>query len=228
MNPQSIVVQQAPVPAQQLILLFHGYGANADDLVPLGRRLASAFPAATVVSVAGPEPMGYPGGRQWFALDGVDDASRVVRVAAAMPRFLDVIRGWQRRCSATAERTAFVGFSQGAIMALESCSGPNPPAGRVIAIAGRFARLPEAAPASVSFHLLHGKADPVIPYRHSVEAAEHLLALGADVTADIEPFVGHEINEDIVRLALQRLTTHVPKRLWDEAMRAAGAEGILE
>src|SRR5512141_1049616 len=115
MNPQSIVVQQAPVPAQQLILLFHGYGANADDLVPLGRRLASAFPAATVVSVAGPEPMGYPGGRQWFALDGADDANRVVRVAAAMPGFRDLIRGWQQRCGVTAERTALVGFSQGAI-----------------------------------------------------------------------------------------------------------------
>jgi len=226
MNPQSIVVQQAPVPAQQLILLLHGYGANADDLVLPGRRLASAFPAATVVSVAGPEPMGYPGGLQWFAVDGVDDANRVVRVAAAMPGFLDVIRGWQQHCGVAVERTALVGFSQGAIMALESCVGPNPPAGRVVAIAGRFARLPAAVPASVTFHLLHGKADPVMPYRHSVEAAQHLLALGVDVTADIEPFVGHEINEDIVRLALQRLTTHVPQRLWDEAMRAAAAEGI--
>ena len=126
----------------------------------------------------------------------------------------------------TAERTALAGFSQGAIMALEACVGSSPPAGRVIAIAGRFARLPEAVPASVTFHLLHGKADAAIPYRHTVEAAERLLALGGDVTADIEPFVGHEINEDIVRLALQRLTTHVPKRLWDEAMRAAEAEGI--
>ncbi len=226
MYPQSIVVQEASGPAQQLILLFHGYGANAEDLVPLGRRLASAFPRATVVSVAGPEPTGYPGGLQWFALDGVDDARRVTRVAAAMPGFLEVIRGWQQRCGVTADRTAIVGFSQGSIMVLESCLGSNPPAGRVIAIAGRFAHLPDAVPTSVTFHLLHGKEDPVIPCRHSVEAAQHLLALGGDVTADIEPFAGHEINEDISRLVLQRLTTYVPRRLWDEALRAAEEEGM--
>jgi phospholipase/carboxylesterase len=137
-----------------------------------------------------------------------------------------VIRSWQQRCGVTADRTAFIGFSQGSIMALESCLGSNPPAGRVIAIAGRFAPLPDAVPTSVTFHLLHGKEDPVIPCRHSVEAAQHLLALGGDVTADIEPFAGHEINEDISRLVLQRLTTYVPKRLWDEALRAAEAEGI--
>jgi phospholipase/carboxylesterase len=225
MNPDSIVVQEPSGPAQQLILLFHGYGANAEDLVPLGRRLAQAFPAALIVSVAAPGRTGYPGGLQWFSLDGVTDVNRVTRLADALPGFLDEIRGWQQRAGVAAERTALVGFSQGSIMVLEASVGDAPPAARVIAIAGRFAQLPTAAPATVTFHLLHGKADPVMPYRHSVEAADRLLELGGDVTADIRPFVGHEINDDLIQLAIQRLSSHVPKRLWDEAMRAAEARG---
>jgi phospholipase/carboxylesterase len=225
MHPDSIVVQEGPGPAQQLILLFHGYGANAEDLVPLGRRLAQAFPTALIVSVAAPGKRGYPGGRQWFSLDGVTDANRVTRVAEALPGFLAEIRGWQQRAGVAAERTALVGFSQGSIMVLEASLGDAPPAARVIAIAGRLAQLPAAAPLSVTFHLLHGQADPVMPCRHSVEAAQRLLELGGDVTADILPFVGHEIHDDLMRLAIQRLSSHVPKRLWDEAMRAAEAEG---
>jgi phospholipase/carboxylesterase len=227
MNSQSIVVQEAPGGAQQLFLLFHGYGANAGDLVPLGRRLAQAFPQATVVSVAAPQPMAYPGGLQWFSLDGINDLNRVTRIEEALPDFLQTIRGWQSRYAVTPARTALVGFSQGTMMALEASLADPAPAGRVVGIAGRFGRLPTAVPANVSIHLLHGKDDAIVPYKHTVEAAHRLLDLGGDVTADVYPFVGHEIREELVQTVLQRLTTHVPKCLWDEAMRAAPVDGKL-
>ena len=72
-----------------------------------------------------------------------------------------------------------------------------------------------------TLYLLHGKDDAVVPYRHTVEAAHRLLELGGDVTADVHPFVGHEIPEETMGVVLQRLTTHVPRRMWEEAMRAA-------
>jgi predicted esterase len=71
-------------------------------------------------------------------------------------------------------------------------------ASRVLAFSGRFASLPVAALPQTTVHLFHGKADPVIPYVHSVQAAEHLIALGGDVTAEIEPFVGHQLHEDLL------------------------------
>jgi len=222
MSAEAIVVQEAPGDAQQLFLLFHGYGANAEDLVPLGQRLADAFPHATVVSLAAPEPMAYPGGLQWFSLDGINDINRATRVAEVLPSFLDTIHGWQQRVGVGPAGTALVGFSQGSIMALEASLTEPPPAGRVVAIAGRFARLPVAVSRTVTVHLFHGKEDAVVPCRHTIEAAHRLLDLGGDVTADVYPFIGHEIREEIVQAALQRLTTHVPRRLWDEAMQAAG------
>jgi phospholipase/carboxylesterase len=220
MNPRSIVVQQPVARSGQLILLCHGLGANAGDLVPLALRVAQAFPHGTVVSVSAPQPTGYPGGYQWFDIDGITDASRVERIAAAMPGFLGEIRGWQQAVGVTEAATALVGFSQGSMMALESSMLPSPPAARVVGIAGRFARLPEAAPARTTIHLLHGEADPVVPCRHTIDAAQRLRDLGADVTADVFPLLGHGIDDELAERVVDRLRSYVPRHLWDEALGA--------
>jgi len=41
------------------------------------------------------------------------------------------------------------------------------------------------------------------------------------VTADVVPFTGHEITSEIAELAVERLLGHVPRRMWDEALRTA-------
>ena len=213
------MIQRPAGRTEQLFVLVHGFGASAADLVPVGERLAKAFPASTVVSLEAPLPAGNPGGFQWFPLAGVTDANRPGRVADALPDFRGEINAWQRFLDVARDATALVGFSQGAIMSLESSVGPAWVAGRTVAIAGRFAALPAQWPEAVTAHLLHGKEDPVIPYRHTIDAAHHLLALGVDVTADVIPFIGHTIDDVIIELLLRRLQTHVPRRIWDEAMR---------
>lgn len=220
MHP-SVVVQRPAGPPAQLFLLFHGFGTDEHDMVPLGRLLAADFPNALIVSVGAVQPSDAGQGRQWFALRDLTDENRVARVAAAMPAFLEAIRAWQADSGVEVAATALVGFSQGAIMALESTSVETPVAGRVIAVAGRFAALPTRAPAATTLHLIHGKADSVVPYRHTIAAAERIIGLGGDATADVLPFVGHLIDDEIVALMLERLTGYVPRRLWDEAMRAS-------
>ena len=63
----------------------------------------------------------------------------------------------------------------------------------------------------------------MIPYRHAVEAAHRLRELGGDVTADVVPFTGHEISGEIAEMVVERLLGHVPKRMWEEALRVAQA-----
>jgi phospholipase/carboxylesterase len=215
----AIVVQQACGQPQQLFVLAHGFGANAADLVPLAERIARAFPHSTVVSIEAPLAAGNPGGYQWFPLAGISEANRGERIRDAMPGFCAEIRAWQRDTGAIPAITALVGFSQGAMMALESTVGTEVIAARVVAISGRFAALPAQVPEQATFHLLHGKEDGVVPCRHTVDAAHRLLELGGDVTADIVPFIGHEIDDELIDLLLQRLRSHVPKRIWQEAMR---------
>lgn len=214
-DPQALVLQR-PAQVAQLILLFHGVGSNARSLAGLGQAYAQAFPQALVVAIDAPyESELVPGGRQWFSVRDVDEDNRPQRVAAALPAFEFAVRHWQQQSGVDAAGTALVGFSQGAIMALESVLRPEPVAARVVAIGGRFARLPEAPlHENSTVHLLHGKADTVMPYRHAIEGAMRLKTLGADFTADVLPYIGHELHPELVDLAVEKLQQHIPARLW--------------
>lgn len=221
MSNDALIVQRPAGPAKQLVLLFHGVGGDEADLRPVGERLAREYPEALVASLRAPHRSGSGTGRQWFSIEGIDEARRVERVAAELPAFVARVRAWQREAGLGPEATVLIGFSQGAIMALEAAgpSGDAALAGRVVALAGRYAQLPQTAPAGTTLFLIHGKADPVFHYGYTVEAAQHLVALGADVVADVIPGVGHGIDAEVLDLLVQRLRTHVPKRHWEAAMR---------
>jgi phospholipase/carboxylesterase len=223
MTQDALVVQQPVGPARQLVLLFHGLGADAADLGPVGERLAVEYPQALVVSLRAPYPCDFGFGYQWFSTVDVDDARRIERIRAEMPGFAQTVRRWQLEAALGPEATVLIGFSQGAMMVLEAVSyaGDAAIAGRVVALSGRYARLPDEAPAGTTLFLLHGKADDVVHYGYTVEAARHLVNLGADVVADILPFVGHTIDDEVLGLVVERLRKHVPKRHWEDAMRGA-------
>jgi phospholipase/carboxylesterase len=216
MHQSALIVQKPAEAAAQLILLFHGVGSEARSLVPLGQRLAAAFPQAMVVSVTAPHPSDIsPNGFQWFSVAGITEENRVDRVAAALPSFEACVTYWQAQAGVGAAATALVGFSQGAIMALASSVRPDPVAARIIAIGGRFAKLPHSPlHEGTSIHLLHGKADAVISYSHAVHAAHRLKDLGTDFTADVLPFIGHEVHPDLADMAIEKLKSHIPARLW--------------
>jgi phospholipase/carboxylesterase len=220
MTQNAHVIQQPSLPAAQLILLFHGVGSDAVSLRPLGERLAAEFPQAMVVAVAACQRSDSSTGFQWYSVSGVTEENHLGRVAEALPAFQACVAHWQQVAGVGAAATALVGFSQGAIMALESSKSNPTIASRVFALSGRFATLPEAAPTETTIHFLHGKVDEVIPYNHAVSAAHHLRDLGADITAEVLPFIGHEIHPDIIELVITKLSTHVPKRLWAEALKA--------
>ncbi len=54
---------------RQLVVFLHGYGADGNDLIGLGREWARLLPNAAFVSPNAPEPCAMsPMGRQWFNL----------------------------------------------------------------------------------------------------------------------------------------------------------------
>ena len=56
--------------ARQLVVFLHGYGADGNDLIEIGRAWQPLLPQAAFVSPHAPEPCGQaPVGRQWFPLD---------------------------------------------------------------------------------------------------------------------------------------------------------------
>lgn len=195
---------------QGLLLLFHGVGSNAEDLVPLGEALASRLPHSWVVSVRSPERSDFGSGWQWFSVQGVTEANRPARVVQAMPRFVDAVRSWQIETRVAPSATTLIGFSQGAIMALESTQQPEPVAGGVVAIAGRFAQPPRVAPPRLAMHLLHGEQDRVMPASLAADAAAQWRALGGAATLDVFEGLGHGIDRRVARRVAELLATVLP------------------
>lgn len=206
----------------QLMLLLHGWGAGAADMAPLAHLLQPAFPQAMLLAPQGFEPAdGGAPGRQWFSLAGITEDTRPARVAAVLPRLADWVHAAQQASGVGPAATALVGFSQGAILALELAQRHDGIAGRVLSFSGRYARLPEVALAHTTLHFLHGATDTVIPAAQSRLAVQRLAALQADATIDIGQGIGHSLAPALLQCALQRLQTHIPHRTWAAAMVAA-------
>jgi phospholipase/carboxylesterase len=144
-------------------------------------------------------------GWQWFSVRGVTIDNRASRVAMAMPGFVQAVARWQRQSGVDVAGTTLLGFSQGAIMALQSTQEPQPVAGRVVSMAGRFGAPPQRAPGHAQIHLLHGEADGVVPAQASIEAKAQLAALQADVTLDLFPGLGHGIDARMTARLWERL-----------------------
>ena len=71
---------------KQLVVFLHGYGANGNDLIAIGKQWRNLMPDAAFVAPNAPEPCGHvPGGRQWFRLTMQDPDERWTGVNKARP-----------------------------------------------------------------------------------------------------------------------------------------------
>ena len=189
----SIIVAQPAAPSE-LVLLFHGVGASARDLLPLAELLAKSLPQAMVVSVQAPFASDFGSGHQWFSVRGITEGNRPERIAQALPIFQDAVRRWQSEAGISSDKTTLIGFSQGAVMALESTQAGTAPARTIVSLAGRFAANVRHLNPGTVYHLIHGDRDEVVPTEHSIRGAAQLKQLGAEVTLDLVPSLGHGID----------------------------------
>ncbi|MDC8787046.1 esterase [Roseateles koreensis] len=222
-TPPAIVHLPASGAVDLCFILLHGVGADAASMDPLREALRAQYPQAALVSLNGPVPA--PGGGQaWFDVDGLTADSLTERLDQALPELIQRIQSWGLHFELSGERVALAGFSQGATMALEAAQAQEGLVGRVLAFSGGHAKRPDHAPHEVSIHLLHGMADALVPYQPVVTMARTLVSLGADVTADILPDIGHELHPTLIEKGMAQLRTFVPARLWRAAAAAAAEQ----
>ena len=139
-------------------------------------------------------------------MQGVTEQNRHQRIAEAMPLFVKTVRDWQQKSAVNPADTILIGFSQGAIMSLESTKVEQNLAGRIVSFSGRFASLPETAlVGETQIHFVHGQSDPVIAANNAVIAAERLQQLGNSCTLDLAPKVAHGISPQMIDAAIGRL-----------------------
>ena len=200
--------------ARRLVVFLHGYGADGNDLIELGRVWQPFLSDAAFVSPHAPEPCaGAPMGRQWFALTFRDPEERWKGVNAAAPilnRFLDAELG---RRSLPASALALVGFSQGTMMALHVGLRRAPAPAAIVGYSGLFVLPngagPEAVVADVLARppvlLIHGDRDELIPVQALFQATQALAALEVPTEWHISPGIGHGIDQEGLRHGVEFL-----------------------
>ncbi|MDO4231371.1 MAG: hypothetical protein Q4D19_04495 [Lautropia sp.] len=163
-----------------------------------------------------------------LALATADEPALTEAVATALPGLIGSIRVWQAQMKVLPEATALIGVGEGATMALvASLARPDdghPVCGRVSVLGGRYVVPAGEVLPTLLLHLLHGKADPLVHYQHTVKAAEALVKQGGDVVADIVPHETGPVSEELVGWLMNRLMNRVPRHIWQAAMRTTNDE----
>src|SRR6201991_4652390 len=105
--------------ARRLVVFLHGYGADGNDLIDIGRAWRGLLPHAAFVSPHAPEPCGQaPTGRQWFPLTFRDPNERWLGANKAAPVLNEFLDAELKRRNLPPSALALVGFSQGTMMSL--------------------------------------------------------------------------------------------------------------
>ena len=192
----SVLVRQTDAaPADSLILLLHGWGADAADLMDLSPALASRFPGAVVAAPDGPAPCAAnPMGREWFDLTG---ATLDNGPDEAMPQLKELISILLEDHGLGYDRLALIGFSQGGMMALHTGLRMAEPVAGVVSFSGALLapeKLEDEKTASPRVLLVHGKDDEVVPWQAMMIAESMLKSVDVDVTASTREGLGHGID----------------------------------
>lgn len=187
-----------------LIVFLHGIGASGAQLMPLASSWRNSLPETRFI--APDAPMHHRYGHQWFSTEGnpLDPA----RILAARQAFDELITDAVRRegFADAQNRIAFVGVSQGAIMALDAVASGRWKVGALVALSGLLPPQP-VSPASkgTPILLVHGENDTTIPPMASRLAAAQLGTAGFKVELDVERGTGHTISSTGAQKALSFL-----------------------
>ena len=194
--------------AKQLVVFLHGYGADGNDLIEIGRQWQRWLPDAAFVAPHAPEACGMsPMGRQWFALTFRDPHERwrgVNQAGPALDAFLDAEFASH---DLPASKLALVGFSQGTMMALHvGLRRAQPPAG-IVGFSGMVVMEEGKGPESLAAQirakppilLVHGDRDDVIPVDALFLSTDALAAAEVPCQWHLSVGVAHGIDGEALR-----------------------------
>jgi len=195
-------------PARQLVVFLHGYGADGNDLIDIGRAWQGLLPHAAFVSPHAPRPCGQaPAGREWFPLTFRNPDERWDGVNAAAPVLEAFLNAELTRLQLPPSALALVGFSQGTMMALHVGLRRGVPPAAIVGYSGMLIMQGDAMSETFAAEiksrppvlLIHGDEDQLIPVQAVNHSAQGLAAVAVPVEWHISPGVGHGIDQEGLR-----------------------------
>lgn len=189
--------------AKQLVVFLHGYGADGNDLIEIGKQWQRWLPDALFISPHAPDRCSMsPSGRQWFPLTMRDPDERWKGVTYARPAIDAFLDAELAAAGLDDSKLAIVGFSQGTMMALHVGLRRRVAPAAILGLSGVLVgpeHLPEATARNAKGEpppvlLIHGSADEVIPYDALFESAEQLAKANIPAQWHLSAGLGHGID----------------------------------
>ena len=195
------------------IVALHGRGASAEDIIALAREVAP-----TGVTILAPQAAG----NTWYPYRFIEPRERNEPFLSSALRTVTDLMTRLTEQGISPERTALLGFSQGACLALEAAARyPRRYAG-VVAFSGGLIGPPgmpfdfDGSLQGTPVFIGSSDVDPHVPLERVDESAEALERLGAAVEARIYPGMGHTVNRDELEAARTKLDEAFTPRRRDE------------
>jgi phospholipase/carboxylesterase len=162
------LVRQTAENARARLVLLHGWGADANDLMPLGIALAEEITTPMeIIALQAPQFQDQGTGRQWYGLFPADWAAVPTAIAGLKQRINNL--GSEE---IPLETTVLLGFSQGGAMAL--ATGCDLPLAGLIACSAYAHPNWQAPIIRPPVLLLHGQQDNVVPQTASMSLRNEL------------------------------------------------------
>lgn len=194
--------------ARAAMVLLHGRGGTAEDILSLAEALA-----APDIAYLAPQASGSTWYPQSFLAPIEQNEPSLSHALAAVGAVVDTVA----HAGLAAERVVLLGFSQGGCLALEYAARNARRYGGAVGLSSGLVGPPgtprdyTGSLAGTPVFLGCSDVDAHIPEWRVHESAQVLRGLGAEVTERIYPGMGHLINDDEI--------AHVARLL--ESLRAA-------
>ena len=183
------------------IILLHGWGSDADDLLPVGKSIIqNSLFEFELISLNAPNLRPNSMGRQWYSLFPPDWNEAEI----AVDKLLDTLKAFDKT-KISLKKTILLGFSQGGAMALDA--GLRLDLGLVISCSGYSH--PNWDPIKNNPVLLsHGSQDEVVPVNASRDISARLGSQENIMNELFEYNCSHTIHPnfiEIIRLKIKEL-----------------------
>lgn len=177
-------------PKALTVVCLHGYGADMRDLAPLAPEIPVERPVRWLFP-DGPEVLDW-GGRAWFPIDvaAFEEAQRTGKARdlsggepEGMAESRRELQAFLEELAVPWERLVLMGFSQGAMMAVDlALRAPKPPAGVAI-LSGTFVDEKTVAALApkrkgLAFFQSHGSVDPILGFQEALKLESALRSAG--------------------------------------------------